>query len=739
MVKSFQEPKGPTEDDGMARPAFWALEGYDDPDAFMAKLTTVDEAPAVVEAEPIRTTANISPSRAVDTDRHDADVVDEDVFSWGDAQTTFEPLALGASAPDVESEWETGLFTAQAIGQAEEENGQLARRHSICVARAETTNELSMRAPSRRAQVTPGESFDGLTRSPFSDDEEEERHDEAHGDDEVFDSDERLGDSDKRSGVRHRDALIETHDEDQRRRELLDGDVMDEYEGLDVSPMQRRLQAEDAGDWEDFERSDPAKQRGRWLLGLAARKPKKGQETSHALTSLPIESEPADQEHVAPIVPLPLAQATFSSAVPLVHTPSTAIPLVEEPSPTTIPLVAASDDLPASVVEHEPLIREEPTMSMDHTTSMRSEAPLPLLDEIKKTFVLPSSWGEVAEPAATAPAKTAGVFNLFGYDVPRRTQYLVIGAVPVVILAGALGWRALQQTPPARTNATTAAPPILAPRTPFTPVLGSSLVISSILAGSTELYAPREAAALGANRIAVVDAGHARTVILDMQGRLLTTLKAARPGERPVALSSGASYIYVLDAASGSIDRYTKSGIFFRTVITNPLLKGAQGMVLGPNKMLYVANPATNQITTIDGLNGQILRQIEPARGSGKGNLDGPIDVSVTRAGSLYVLDSGNDRIEKLRPNGAYITQWATPHSTADKPVHVLVLPNGRVAATDPSGALLVYPRGGGIATRHTLTGAGPVQPLGLSLAANGEIIVVDAKGGRLLWVALPR
>ncbi len=728
MAKTNREFKEPLEDDDAVHPAFWALEGYDDPDAFMAKISAVGEQPLVVgnrtpaapgvssfgaagdndalpealigDEEAVAPTASYryeSPRYAFTTDSRDAVNADETSYSWSEAQPAFMALTMEDNA----------------AGQSEEAKDRLARLQSVRVGYADS-EESAHSSLAERAPVTLVESYSASPLSPFFDDAEEARHDEA--------------------GVGRHDALVPTYDEDQRQHKPYGEGAMDDDESLDVSAMQHGGQAENADDWEEQERSEQARQRGRWLLGVAAgqnlRKEPEAS-TPHASAYSSDELAPHGEGHDAP-APLTVDGETALGAASTMDGES-----VRAASSATTNLEGA--------IPLTPIVENESNALTEHATGIEG-APIPLSTKTRKVFTPTTSWmntagpkAKAARPAAEASATTAGASNMLGRDVPRRTQRLVIGAIPVVIVVGALGWSTLQKTPTVGTN-TAPPPPAFAPRAPFTPIAGSSLAIASVLGSTTGLYAPREAASLGDGRIAVVDTGHARTVILDARGRLLTTLRPARGAVKPVALSVGAAYIYVLDATSGSIDRYLKSGVSFRTVITNAALKGATGLALGPGKTLYVANPLTNQITAIDGSNGQILRQLSPSRGAGQGIFAGPTDVAASTLGSLYVLDSGADRIEELTPRGAYVAQWATPHSTAKKPVHLLALPDRRVAATDPSGALLVYPRGSGPATRHTLTGAGVVQPLGLSLnASNDQIIVVDAKGDRLLQVHLPR
>jgi DNA-binding beta-propeller fold protein YncE len=166
-------------------------------------------------------------------------------------------------------------------------------------------------------------------------------------------------------------------------------------------------------------------------------------------------------------------------------------------------------------------------------------------------------------------------------------------------------------------------------------------------------------------------------------------------------------------------------------------------MALGRGSLLYVANPRSNAIV-VTSTQGKILYRLSSPRGPGKDQFNAPADVAVGPGGNLYVADTANNRIKVLAPSGAFVAQWPVPPATSQQPVVVVPLSDGRVLATDPAGALLVYPPDSALPVfrRPLAVPAGQpraVGPSGLALWAGGTTLVTDGRSNRLLVVRLPR
>lgn len=276
----------------------------------------------------------------------------------------------------------------------------------------------------------------------------------------------------------------------------------------------------------------------------------------------------------------------------------------------------------------------------------------------------------------------------------------------------------------------------------FNPTGGAPLTVQAILGTGAGLLAPREAVAPPGGGFIVADTGNSRLAVLGASGRLRRAVRSgAAQLQEPFALVATSAGIDVLDAKRGTIEQYSDAGRFERELAHDPALGDGRGMAVGPTGELFVANPLINGLVILTP-DGHIERKLTTGLSTAPGQFNQPSDVAVSRDGTIYVLDNVNRRIQALKPSGAFIAQWPAPASDTLHSVHLLALPDGRLLATDPSGALLVYARGVANPTRLPLAATGrvlgPVEPLGLAPLRGNKILLTDAAGNRLLIVPLP-
>lgn len=205
---------------------------------------------------------------------------------------------------------------------------------------------------------------------------------------------------------------------------------------------------------------------------------------------------------------------------------------------------------------------------------------------------------------------------------------------------------------------------------------------------------------------------------------------------------------------------------------TQAQLNTPQGIALGPDGSLYIADSSNNRIRRVgtDGL-------INTVAGTGGGGYNGdggpasqatlgfPTSVAVGPDGAVYIADTGNRRIRRVGPDGIITTIAGAgggtnyngdgiPAAQANlfNVTHVAVAPDGTVYLADSihqrvrlvrtDGIILTLAGNGqaggaggegGLAVRARLS-----SPEGVTVAPDGSVYVVDAANRRLRRVASP-
>jgi DNA-binding beta-propeller fold protein YncE len=275
----------------------------------------------------------------------------------------------------------------------------------------------------------------------------------------------------------------------------------------------------------------------------------------------------------------------------------------------------------------------------------------------------------------------------------------------------------------------------------LTPIEMSPIKRLSVLGSAAKLNQPREAVTLPNGHVVVADTGNGRLVILDHTGHLLRVVRrGAAPFQQPFAVATMGTGFVVLDSERGSLDLLNAGGGFVRELMHAQQLSDARGLAVGPHDQLYVANPRSNSILVLSP-QGTVVHTFTGPLSAAPGGFNQPSDVAVEPTGTLYVLDNVNNRIEALAPTRAFVQQWPAPGSDTVFSVHLLPLADGRLVASDPAGALVVYRHGDRTPARFPFQQGGQgrtqVEPVGLALGPHGTLLVTDAQGGTVLLVPL--
>ncbi len=127
------------------------------------------------------------------------------------------------------------------------------------------------------------------------------------------------------------------------------------------------------------------------------------------------------------------------------------------------------------------------------------------------------------------------------------------------------------------------------------------------------------------------------------------------------------------------------------------------------------------------------------SEGSGAGQLKTPADVAVDSAGNLWVIDRGNDRVQKFSPTGELLDSFGSS-GTGDGqftwPSGIAIDPEGNVLVTDSANhRVQKFNAQGEYLSKFGSFGTGNGQfngPAGIAIAPGGAIFVTDRGNHRV-------
>jgi DNA-binding beta-propeller fold protein YncE len=70
-------------------------------------------------------------------------------------------------------------------------------------------------------------------------------------------------------------------------------------------------------------------------------------------------------------------------------------------------------------------------------------------------------------------------------------------------------------------------------------------------------------------------------------------------------------------------------------------------------------------------------------KGTGHGQLGEPNGIAIDRAGNIYVAEAGNHRVQKLAPDGTFIAEWKGPEPGFYGPRRIAIGPDGSIYVVD--------------------------------------------------------
>ncbi len=219
-------------------------------------------------------------------------------------------------------------------------------------------------------------------------------------------------------------------------------------------------------------------------------------------------------------------------------------------------------------------------------------------------------------------------------------------------------------------------------------------------------------------------------------------------GDRPVAIEGGpAGGVYVLEGASGRIDRYSAGG-GPEAIMASPPLKGPRGFAIFPDGRIVVAESEAGRVAILSSV-GERLGEVGASRGKPGGH-EQPSDVAIDSLGRVIVADFKTCRVQAfLAPDHSNDfrlvarSPWmAPPNRLAVLPGVVAVL--GRFAYYETGGAVRILGRDlaplgfwGGFAAGNISEEGGIAFEFSSDPSRASELSYLDRKDGRLFRVPI--
>lgn len=196
-------------------------------------------------------------------------------------------------------------------------------------------------------------------------------------------------------------------------------------------------------------------------------------------------------------------------------------------------------------------------------------------------------------------------------------------------------------------------------------------------------------------RIYVADTGTESIIVFDVPRRRLFRFGMRKPGAlaKPSGLALDAALnVYVADAKLRQVMVYDQLGLFLRTVGSAEDLERPTGVAVSRDgERIYVIDRSDNEsnhhLVVVYDKDGKKLKVIG-TRGSGEGQFNVPLQGAVAADGTLYVLDSGNFRIQAFDRDGNFLRTFGRPGTNLGnfaRPRGIAVDDEGNIYVSDAS------------------------------------------------------
>lgn len=164
-------------------------------------------------------------------------------------------------------------------------------------------------------------------------------------------------------------------------------------------------------------------------------------------------------------------------------------------------------------------------------------------------------------------------------------------------------------------------------------------------------------------RVYVTDTIQNAVVMFDIPAKKFKTFGNSGPGtlNKPLGIDvSDNGEVYVVDSLAKRIVVYSSDGNYLRSLGGREYLERPSGVAVNrEGSRLYVVDTGgvssdKHRVQVFDALTGEFIRTIGK-RGREPGDFNLPLLASVDDQGQLYVMDSGNFRVQQFSPDGEFL------------------------------------------------------------------------------------
>lgn len=239
-------------------------------------------------------------------------------------------------------------------------------------------------------------------------------------------------------------------------------------------------------------------------------------------------------------------------------------------------------------------------------------------------------------------------------------------------------------------------------------------------------------------RIYVADIG--KVWVFDKKNKSLSLIgDKAGPGQLKMPIGAAVTAdgkVYVSDVSSERIFIYNRNGEFIKAIGYAGELKNPSGLAVDAEReRLYVADPKLNSVRAYT-LDGRFLFGVEGLEAD-KGKLSFPTNIAVDSQGNIYVVDTGNFRVQVYNSEGKFLKTISgiKPRSFV-RPKGIAIDSEGNMYVVDAAlQKFFIFDKEGNFFLEVGEGGMEPGQffmPAGIAVDAEDRIYVVDQLNARV-------